>query len=71
MTFPRAGLQVGEGVADLLGDLGRVRRAGQQHQLGVGVELLGGPDEVDQALLPGDPADEDHRRAVEVDARGR
>ena len=64
-----AGLQMGERVVELLGDLGRVRGAGQQHHLGVRIELLGRADQVDQSLLPGDPADEDHRRLVQVHAQ--
>ncbi len=59
---------MGERVADLLRDLRRVRGTGEQHQLRSGIELLGGPDQMDQPLLPGDPADEDDGRRVQVDA---
>ena len=47
---------------DLGGDLRGVGRARAEHQLGVGVEVAGGAEQVDQALLPGDPADEDDVR---------
>ena len=49
-------------------DLGGVGRPGAQHELHVGRQLGGRAQEQRQPLLAGDPADEDHRRAVGVDA---
>ena len=68
---PAAGLvQLGEGTIELGGDLRGVGCSGQQQHLGVGIELLRSADQVDQALLPGDPADERDDRPVPVDAEG-
>ena len=65
----------GAGLAQLLDqaehlglDLGRVGGAGAEHELDVGRELRGRAQEERQPLLAGDPADEDDRRTVGVDA---
>ncbi len=62
------GLQRGDAGGDLRGDLGGVRGAGAEHDLGVRVERASGPQQVGQALLPRDPTDEHDRRAARVDA---
>ena len=49
-------------------DLRGVGRAGAQHHLHVGGQLGDRAQEQRQPLLPGDPADEDHRGPVRVDA---
>ena len=49
-------------------DLRRVGRPGEEHELDLRGQLGGGPQEVRQALLPGDPPDEDDAGAVGVDA---
>ncbi|MPM19878.1 hypothetical protein SDC9_66305 [bioreactor metagenome] len=61
-------LEVAEGLVELRGDLRGVRGAGEQQQLGARIELLRRPDQVHEPLLPGDPADEGHVRAGQVDA---
>ena len=50
---PAGGLQGGERALEFRGDLGSVRGAGEQHDLGVRVELGSGAHEVDEALLEG------------------
>ena len=50
------------------GDLRGVRRPGAEHQLDAGVELVRRGEQVRDALLPGDPADERRDRGVQVDA---
>jgi len=52
----------------LFAQLGGVRRAGAEHQLRGGVEHGGGPQQHRDALLPRDPADEDHVWPLGVDA---
>jgi hypothetical protein len=60
-------LQAGHLLGDLGGQAGRVRCARTEHQLGAGVYLIGGVEQVRDALLAGDPADEDHGRGGGVD----
>ena len=52
---------------DLGGDLGRVGRSGAQDQLGVRVDHRRRVEQMDDPLLPGDPADEHHRGRVRID----
>ena len=47
-TLPRLAFRWAKASPNWLGDLRRVGGAGQQHHLGVGVELLGRADQVDQ-----------------------
>ena len=63
------GLEFRERPVELGGDLRGVGGAREQHHLGFGIELLGCPDQVDQPLLAGYAAHENHRRAVQVDAQ--
>ena len=57
-----AGTQLVDEPLDLGADLGRVRRAGQQHELRVARQFAGGAQQVRHALLAGDPADVDDGR---------
>ena len=66
---PRRGLQLGHRVGDLLALGGGVGGAGAEHQADVRRQLLGGGEQVHDALLPGDPADEQGVGLVEVDAQ--
>ncbi len=52
---------------DLGGDLWSVGRAREHQELSRGIELMGGPKQVGQALLPRDAADEDDQRPVGID----
>ena len=66
---PRSGsLQLGDGGLRLGGDLRGVRGARAEHELDARVEMVGRGDQVADALLPGDPADERGDRRVQVDA---
>ena len=67
ITPPRAALQALDVGGDLGRDLGRVRRARDEHELRVRVELLGRVEQVREPLLPRDPADEHDRRPRRVD----
>ena len=49
-------------------DLRGVRGACAQHQLDLGREVVGRRDQMRDPLLPGDPPDEGHDRASQVDA---
>ena len=62
-------LQSAHEALDLGHDLGRVGRAGGEDHLHVGRQSLRGAEEVRQALLPGDAADEHHRGPRRVDAQ--
>ena len=61
-------LQPGHQRGHLGAELGRVRRPGAQHELRRRVERGRRPQQHGHALLPGDPADEDHVRPGRVDA---
>ena len=50
------------------GDLGGIRGAGAEHDLEAGVHVLDGVDEVDDAFLAGDAADEEDVGDGGVDA---
>ena len=57
--------------AQLGGDLRRVRRARAQHHLRFAGQVADGVDQMRDALLPGDAADEEHVRNGGIDAVGR
>ena len=61
-------VELGDEGLDLGEDLGGVGGAGAQDELHLRGQLAGGAQQVGQSLLPGDPPDEDDRRAVGVDA---
>ena len=67
-TPSRVAFSVFDPRRDLRAELGRVRRARAQHELGVGRELLDRLQQVHDALLARDPADEHDRRLRRVDA---
>ena len=62
-TPPRSSRSSPDGGLGLGRQLGRVRGAGQQHDLGPLVEVQRGPQQVRHPLLAGDPADEHDRRS--------
>lgn len=61
-------LQLLDQLPEFTSDLRGVGGAGRQHQLGVRVEGAGGTQQMRDALLPGDAADEEDERAVRVEA---
>ena len=61
-------LQLLDQLAEFTADLRGVRGARAQHQLGVRVEGAGGAQQMRDALLAGDAADEEDEGAVRVDA---
>jgi hypothetical protein len=65
------GLQFRDGVRRLTADLGGVRGAGAEHQPGRRVEVVGRLQQVVDALLAGDPPDEDDVRRARLDAVAR
>ena len=44
------GLEMGEGITNLLGDLRRIRRPGKQDDLSLGIKLLGRPYQMNEPL---------------------
>ena len=63
-----AGAEALHGLLGLPSDLRRVGCARAQHELRRWGDVLGRPQQVDQALLTGDPAHEHHRRFHRIDA---
>ncbi len=59
---------LGDPLGHLGPDLGRVGGAGAEHDLERGVDVGDRVDQVDDPLLAGDPADEQHERTVGIDA---
>ncbi len=62
--------QLGEGILELGGDLRGVGGAGQEQQLSVGIEFLGGAHQVHQTLLARDASHEHHQGSIPVHTQG-